>query len=106
MPFHGVLEMIGSLMLSSILYGLVLLIFLLLCPLVFQLTLCNVWGKNIPVQMCGIHLLMICGISMLCSACMMDCNTMHLWPLFPRLLIFLVVWRKLRDIRTGQCGLG
>ena len=37
------------------------------CPSEILLALSNVWGKRLLGQMHGIHLLMVCGISMLCS---------------------------------------
>ena len=68
MPLHGVLKMFGSIFLSSVLNGLVLLLFMLLCPSVLQLELCNIRGKRLPAQMLSIRLVRVCGIYTLCSA--------------------------------------
>ena len=72
------------------LHGLVLLLFVLLCPLVFQLAWCNVVGKTLLLRMLGILLLRRCEISMLCSACRLGYNTMHQFNLVPSLFVFLV----------------
>ena len=57
--------------------------FLLLYPSVFLLEFQNVLGKSFLGKMCGIHLLMVCGICRLCSARMTSCSTMRLYTLVP-----------------------
>ena len=92
-PLYGFLERFSSIVLYSVLYGWVSFLLFLLFTSDFQLALWNVWGKKLPVPMCGIHLLMVYVISTLCSPRMVVCNTMHLWPLVPKLFLFLVGWR-------------
>ena len=106
MNLHVVLGRFGFLFLFFGLHGLVLLLFVLIHPLVFQLSWCNIVGKTYLVRVFGTLLWIGHGISVTYSVHRLGCNTMNIGTLDPNLFEFLVDQIFSRDIQVEQRGIG